>query len=202
MLTDVFECFRNMCIEIYELDLAHFLSAPGLSWQACLKKTELELQLITNVNMLLMIKKGIRGGISHAIHRYAKANNKYIIYYDENKEISYILYLDANNLYGWAMSQKMPVNDFKWVKNVFKIDKDIIKNYHEDSGKGYVLETDVEYPKNLRDLHSDLPFLPERMKIDKCDKFVCNLYDKKHYVVNIRLLKRALYHGVILKKVH
>ena len=104
-LADVFENFRNMCIEIYELDPTHFLSAPELAWQACLKKTEVELELITNVDMLLMIKKGIRGGICHAIHRYAKANNKHGINYDENNEISYILHLDANNLYGWAMSQ-------------------------------------------------------------------------------------------------
>ena len=73
-----------------------------------------------------MVEKGIRGGICHTIHRYAKANNKYMIYYDENKEISYILYLDANNLYGWAMSQKLPADGFKWVKNVSKIDKDFI----------------------------------------------------------------------------
>ena len=104
-LADVFENFRNMCIEIYEPDPAHFLSAPELAWQACLKKTEVELELITNVDMLLMIEKGIRGGICHAIDRYAKANNKHEINYDENNEISYILHLDANNLYGWAMSQ-------------------------------------------------------------------------------------------------
>ena len=110
LLADVFENFRNMCIKVYELDTAHFLSAPGLAWQACLKKTEVELKLITDVDMVLMIEKGIRGEICHTIHRYAKANNKYMIYYDENKEISYIPYLDANNLYGWAMSQKLPVD--------------------------------------------------------------------------------------------
>ena len=129
--------------------------------------------------MLLMIEKGIRGGICHAIHRYAKANNKYVIYYDENKEISYILYLDANNLYGWVMSQKLPIDGFKWVKDVSTINEDFIKNYGEVSDKGYILEVDVEYPKNLHDLHSDLPFLPEGMKIDKCNKLVCNLYYKK-----------------------
>ena len=120
------ENFRNICIEVYELDPAHFLSSPRLAWQACLKKTRVKLELLTDVDMLLMVEKGIRGGICHAIHRYAKANNKYMIYYDENKEISYILYLDANNLYGWAMSQKLPVNGFKWVKNVSKIDEDFI----------------------------------------------------------------------------
>ena len=100
------------------------------------------------------------------------------------------------------MSQKLPVDGFKWVKNVSKIDEDFIKNYDEDSDKGYIPEVVVEYPKNLHDLHSDLPFLPERMKTNKCNKLVCNLYDKKCFVVHIRSLKQALNHGLILKKVH
>ena len=116
MLADVFENFRNKCLEIYELDPAHFLSAPGLAWQACLKKTEVKLELLTNIDMLLMIKKGIRGGMCHAIHRYSKANNKYMENYDKNKKLSYIRYLDANNLYVRAMSQKLPVDGFKWKK--------------------------------------------------------------------------------------
>ena len=152
--------------------------------------------------MLLMIEKGIRGGICHAKHRYAKASNKYKIYYDESKEISYILYLDPKHLYGWAMSQKLPVNGFKWVKDVSKIDEDFIKNYDEDSDKGHILEIDVEYAKYFHDLHSDLPFLPERMQIDKCSKLVCDLYNKKNCVVHIRSLKQALNHGLILKEVH
>ena len=102
-----------------------------------------------------------------------------MIYHDKNKEILYILYLDANNLCGWGMSQRLPVNGFKWVKNVSKIDEDFIKNYDEDSDKGYILEVDIEYPKELHELHSDLPFLSERMKINKCGKLVCNMYDKK-----------------------
>ena len=155
LLADVLENFRNMCIKVNELDPAHFLSASGLAWQACLKKT---LELITNVDMLLMIEKRKRGRICHAIHRYAKANNKYMIYYDENKDISYILYLESNNLYGWAMSQKLPVVGFKFVNNVSKIDEDFIKSYDEDSDKGYILEVDVEYNKNLHE-HSDLTFL-------------------------------------------
>ena len=160
-----------------------------------------ELELITNVDMLLMTEKGIKDEICQAIHICAKPNNKYMIYHDENKEISYILYLDKNNLYGWAMSQNLPVDGFKWVKDVSKIDEDFIKNYDEDSDKGYILEVDVEYPKNLHNLHNDLPFLPERMKISKCNKLVWNLYDKKNYVVHIRSLKQAL-DGLILKKVH
>ena len=153
--------------------------------------------------MLLMVEEGIRGGICHAIHRHAKANNKYMKNYDKNKESSYIQYLDANNLYGWtAMSQKLPVNGFKWINDVTGIDEEFIRNYNEDSDKGYILEVDVKYPRKLHDLHNDLPFLPKRMKIDKCKKLVCNLRNKKKYVAHIRSLKQALNHGLKLKKFH
>ena len=113
LLADVFENFRNMCIKVYELDPPHFLTASELAWQACLKKTRVELELLTDANMLLMVREGIRGGMCHAIHRYAKANNKYIENYDEEEESAYISYFDANNLYEWAMSQKLSVKDFK-----------------------------------------------------------------------------------------
>ena len=202
LLADVFENFRNMCIKVYELDPAHFISAPGLAWKACFKKTDVELELLIDPDMLLMAENGTRGGICHAIHRYAKANNKYMKNYDENEESSFLEYLDANNLYGWAMSEPLPVNGFDWMKDLPKRDEHFIKNYDEDSDKGYVLDADVKYPKNLHDLHSDLPFLPKRMKIDKCNMLVCNLYDKKSYVVHIRSLKQALNYGLILKKVH
>ena len=123
--------------------------------------------------------------------------------YDEKEESSYIQYLDANNLYGSAMSQKLPVSGFKWEKDMSIFTAEFIKNYDEDSDKGYILEVDVKYlKKKLHDLHSDLPFSQERMKIDKCKKLVCNLYNKKKYVVHIRSLKQALNHGLILKKVH
>ena len=201
LLADVFNNFRNMCVKEYELDPAHFLSLPGLAWQACLKKTNIELELLTDYDMLLMVEEGIRGGICHSIHRYAKANNKYMKNYNINEESSYIQYLDANNLYGWAMSKKLPVNGFKWLDSN-KINKEFIKNYNENDKKGYILEVDVKYPKKLHDLHSDLPFLPERMEINKCKKLVCNLYDKKKYVVHIKPLKQALNHGLKLKKIH
>ena len=167
-----------------------------------LKKTNIKLELLTDYDMLLIVEEGIRGGICHAIHRHAKANNKYMKNYDKNKESSYIQYLNANRLYGWAMSQKLPVNGFKWVKNTSKIDKKFIKNYDEDGDKGYIFEVDVKYPRRLHDLHSDLPFLPKRMKIDKCKKLVCDLPNKKKYVVHIRSLKQALNYGLKLKKVH
>ena len=127
-----------------------------------------------------MVEEGIRGGTCHSIHRHTKANNKYIENYDENKESCYIQYLDANNLYGWAISQKLPVNGFKWVEDKSRIIEEFMKNYNENNNKGYILEVDVKYPKKLHDLHSDLPFLPKRMKIDKCKKLVCNLHNKKN----------------------
>ena len=174
LLADVFENF--------------FLSLPGLAWQACLKKTSIKLELLTDYDMLLMVEEGIRGGICHSIHRYAKANNKYLKNYNENEESSYIQYLDANNLYGWAMSQKLPVNGFKWLEDTSEINEEFIKNYDENN-KGYILEVDIKYPRKLHDLHSDLPFLPKRMNIDKCKKLVCNLHNKKNYVVHIKSLK-------------
>ena len=179
LLADVFESFRNTCLKVYELDPAHLLSLPGLAWQACLKKRNIKLELLTDYDMLLMVEEGIRGGICHSIHRHAKANEKYMKNYDENKESSYIQYLDANNLYGWAMSQKLPVNGFKWINDVSEINEEFITNYDENNDKGYILEVDVKYPRKLHDIHSDLPFLPKRMKINKCKKLVCNLLNKK-----------------------
>ena len=151
--------------------------------------------------MLLMVGTGIRGGICHAIHRYAKANNKYMKNYDKDMESSYLEYLDANSLYGLAMSQKVPVIGFQWVEELSQFKEDFIKNYDEDSNKGYFLEVDVEYPKKLFNPHMDLRFLPEREKIEKYNKFVCTIQDKKNYVVHIRALKQVLNHGLILKKV-
>ena len=152
LLADVFQNFRKTFLKVNELDPAQFLSASGLAWQAYLKNTT---------------------------HRYAKANNEYMKNYDENNDSSFLEYLDANNLYGWAMSEPQPVNGLEWLEDLSKIDEDFIKNYDKDREKGYILEVDVEYPKTLHDLHSDLPFLTERMKIKKCSKLLCNLYDKK-----------------------
>ena len=200
LLLDASENFRKKCIEIYKLDPDHSLSALGLAWQACLRKTKVKLELLKNNDMLMMVEKGIKGRICHAIYKYAKANNKYMKNYDKNIESSDLLCLDGNNLYGRVMSQTLPVNGFKWKKNIFKFDEDFIKNYDEDSIKGYILEVDVEYLKRLLNLRSDLPFLSERMKIKKCNKLVCNINGKENYVVHIRASKQALNHGSILKK--
>ena len=148
LLADVFENFRNTCIKVYEFDPAHFLSLPGLAWQACLKNTNIKLELLTDYDVLLMVEEGKRGGICNSIHRHARGNNKYMKNYDENKESSYIQYLGTNNLYGWAMSQKLPVNGFKWINDVTEINAEFIKNYDENSDKGYILEVDAKYQKN------------------------------------------------------
>ena len=202
LLADVFESFRDKCIEIYEFDPACFLSAPGLAWQARLKKTEIKLELLTDNDMLLMFEKGIRGGMCQVWDHYAKANNKYLNNHDKSKEPSYAEYLDANNLYGWAMSKKLPVRGFKRLDNLSMFTEEFMKSYDENGNKGYILEVDVEYPKKLCSVHSDLPFLPERMKINKCEKLVCNTHNKENYIIHIVLLKQALKHGLILSKVH
>ena len=172
MLGNVFENFRNKFIEIYELGSAHFLSAPRLAWQTCLKKTEAKLKLLTDIDILLVFEKGTIGGICHSIHRHAKENNKYMKNFDKTIELSILMYLCANNLYGWAMFHKLPVNGFKWKKNVPKFDKEFVKNYDEDSNKGYIFEVDVKYPKDLHNLHSNLPFLSDGMKILKNAIFI------------------------------
>ena len=172
LLADVFENFRNMCLQIYELYPVYSVSAPGLAWQACLKKTGVKLELLTDYDMILMIEKGIRGGICQATHRYAKANNKYMKSYNKNIESSYIEYLDANNLYGWGMSQTLPVKGFRWVEDLSQFNEDFIKKYDENIYVGYFLEVDIDYPKELFNLHKDLPFLPERKKVEKVEKLI------------------------------
>ena len=126
LLADVFENFRNKCIEKYELGPAHFLSAPRLEWQVCLKKTSKELELLTNPDMLLTFEDGTRGVMCNAIHRYAKASNKYMKNYNKNVKSSFLEYLEANNLYGWATSKKLPVGEFELI-NPENYTKDIIK---------------------------------------------------------------------------
>ena len=141
-----------------------------------------------------MTEKGIRGGICQSTYRYAKANNKYMKNYNKNIESSYIEYLDANNLCGWAMSQKLPVNDFKWVKQeeLSNLKEDFIKNYDENGNIGYFFEVDIDYLKELLNLHKDLPFLPESKKVNKVEKLICSIEDKNKYVIYIRVLKQAL----------
>ena len=129
--------------------------------------------------MFLTYEQGIRGGICNKVYSYAEANNKYMKNYDKNKESSFLMHVDENNLYGWAMSKKLPVDGFKWVDDLSVFTEDFIKNYDEEGDVGYLLVVDIEYPKTLRILHSDLPFLPEKMKTNKFPKLVCNVTDKE-----------------------
>ena len=164
LLSDVFENFRKTCIQYYKLDPCHYFTSPGLSWDSMLKMTNIKLELMTDINMFQFIEKGMRGGISYIANRYGKANNKYMKEHDKNIPSKYIMYLDANNLYGWAMSQYLPTGCFKWMteKQINKID---LTKYEENSGKGIILEVDLEYPKELHDLHNDYPLGAEKVKV-------------------------------------
>ena len=167
LVADLFENFRNKCNKIYELDPAHFFVCTWTRMANLFKKdkSKVKIELLTNIDMLLIVEKGTGGGIWHLIHQYVKTNNEYMKSYDKDMESSYLEYLDVNNLHGWALSQKRPVNGFEWVEELSQFREDFIKFFEQDSNKGYFLEVDVEYPKNSLSLHSDLLFLPERNKI-------------------------------------
>ena len=181
------------------MDPAHFYTAPGLAWKACLKKTGIRLKLLLDPDMLLMFERGIRGGITQSVHRWAQANNPYMgSEYDPSKPTRYLQYLDANNLYGWAMSQPLPTGGFHWVD----IHPDEIEELVNHGDKGYLLEVDVAYPRELHDHHNNLPFMCGRMNINGVEKLVPNLYYKRRYVIHIRALDQALKHGLILERIH
>ena len=184
-----------------ELRFRHssFLYGSGLAWKACLKKTKIRLELLLDPDMLFMFERGIRGGITQSVHRWAKANNPYMgPKFNPNEKVNYLQYLDANNLYGWAMSQPFPTGGFKWTK----VKPEEISRLAKLKDKGYLLEVDVKYPKKLHDFHNNLPFMCEKLKINGVEKLVPNIYDKKKYVIHIRALDQALKHGLVLEKIH
>ena len=186
LLADVFEAFREVCLKNYRLDPAHFYTAPGMAWKPCLKKTRIRLELLLDPNMLLMFKRGIRGGITQSVHRWAKANNPYMgSQFNPDEKTNYLQYLDANNLYGWAMSQPLPTGKLNWVE----VKPNEIRRLVKRKDKGYLLEVNVKYPKEL---HDDLPFMCERMRINGVEKLIPNLFDKRKYVIHIRALDQAL----------
>ena len=188
LLADVFENFRKTSLKYYKLDPCHYYTVPGLAWDACLKVTKQELQLLTDYDMLMMFEKGIRGRITHISKRYAEANNKYMKDFDKTKPSTFIPYLDANSLYGWAMAQKLPTHGFKWID----VDKTSVLKLLEkkDTNQGYIFEVDLDYPKSLWKSHNDYPLAPERVKIDKTDKLICSFLPKKHYVLHYKNLKQ------------
>ena len=149
--------------------------------------------------MLLMFVQVIRGGITQAVHKYASANNKYMgAKFDSNEDTTYLQYLDANNLYGWAMSRPLPTGRFKWVD----VNPNEISELATRTDKGYLLDVDVSYPKELHNPHNDLPFMCERMEINGVEKLVPNLRDKKNYVIHIQALNQMLQHGLRLDGIH
>ena len=221
LLADVFENFRKTCLKYYKLDPCHYFTSPGLSWDAMLKMTNIKLELMTDIDMFQFIEKGLRGGISYIANRYGKANNKYMKKYDEKAPSKYIMYLDANNLYGWAMSQYLPTGRFRWMTQK-QIDKIDLAKYKEDSDKGIILEVDLKYPKELHDLHNDYPLAAEKIKVtndmlseycknisDKYNistglvhKLIPTLSNKKNYVLHYRNLQLYLSLGLKLDKIH
>ena len=207
-MADVFENFRKTCLKHYNLDPAHYYTSPGLAWDACLKETGQELELLHDYDMLMMFEKGIRGGISHISKRYAEANNKYMKNYDPDEPSTYIQYLDANNLYGWAMSQLLPTHGFKWMRDLTKETvMDILEKANHSminprTKKGYIFEVDLEYPPNLWSLHNDYPLAPEKMIVNGVEKLICHFKPRKNYVVHYRNLRQYLEMGMRLTAVH
>ena len=221
LLADIFENFRKTCLEYYKLDPCHYFTSPGLSWDAMLKMTDIKLELMTDIDMFQFIEKGMRGGISYIANRYGKGNNKYIKSYDKTKPSKYIMYLDANNLYGWAMSQYLPTGGFRWMteKQISKLD---LAKYNENSKKGLILEVDLEYPKELHNLYNDYPLSAERVCVNKdmlsgyckkittkynistglVQKLIPTLKNKEKYVLHYRNLQLYTDLGLKVTKVH
>ena len=198
LLADVMENYRDVCMENYGLDPLWYYTAPGLAWDAALKISNIKLELLTDPNMYLMVEAGIRGGISTITKRYAKVNNPYMDY-NSGEKMNYIMYLDANNLYGWAMSEPLPVDGFKWLS---PCELPHWKYITSKDGVGCILEVDLEYPGELHDMHSEYPLAPESLKINNVDKLIPNLQNKTKYTLHYKNLQQYLGLGMVLKKVH
>ena len=207
LLADVLENFRKTCLKHYKLDPAHYYTSPGLAWDACLKTTGQHLQLLHDYDMLMMFERGIRGGITHISKRYAEANNKYMKNYDPEKKSTFIQYLDANNLYGWAMSQNLPTHGFKWMKDITveKVNEILEKinfSMSNTGKKGYIFEVDLKYPEHLWDEHNDYPLAPELMKVNGVEKLICHFKTRKNYIIHYRALRQCLELGMKITAVH
>ena len=218
LLADVFEKFIKACLDYYGLHPCNYFSSPGLTWDAMLKMTGIELELISDIGMHLFIEKGIRSGTSHIAKRPSKANNKYMKCYDSSKLIAY---LDGNNLYGWAMIQFLSYGGFKWL-NKKEINDYCLNSISENSSIGYMLEVDLEYPSKLHDLHNYYALALQKLeisqnmlskycsdiadeygiKIGSVNKLIPNLSNKSKYVVHCRNLQLYLSLGMKFTKVH
>ena len=202
LVADVFENFRDTALKIDKLEPTYYLSAPCLSSQSCLKKTGITLELLTDENNFLLYEKGIRGGMCNVAQKYAVATNKYMKNYDNTKDSLFIEYIDANNLFGWAMCKKLLIDDFMKEQDLSIFIDDFIKNYNKKSDKGYLFNVDINSLQEIRELHVDLPFLSAKIQVNKVNKLVAKVHDKNNYVVHVYALKQALNHGLVLKKVH
>ena len=205
LLTNVFESFRSVCLSNYGLDPAHFYTAPGLAWKACIIKTGVNLELLKDPDMLLMFERGIRGGITQSVHRWAIANNPYTNTIHLNQLNTFntwmlIIYTvgQCHNLYLLEEFKCIDVRENKVEPK--KMVETLAKN--SKWGYGYLLEVDVEYPRELHNHHNDLPFLCEKIKVNGVEKLVPNLYDKEKNVIHVKALKQALDHGLVLKEIH
>ena len=209
LLCDIFERFRSHCHKIYKIDPAHCYTAPSLAFNAMLKTVKRPLPLLTDYNKLLMIESGIRGGFCNVSKRHVVASNRYTSR-DPNIDglpENYLLYIDANNLYGWSMSQYFPDGNFEWVKtsNLFSL-RNKIPTHPDDAAYGYILEVDLEIPNHLHDKFSDFPLCPENLattsKKNGPRKLIASLHKKTRYVLHYAYLKTVLEQGVRLVKVH
>ncbi|GFY35840.1 uncharacterized protein TNCV_4842161 [Trichonephila clavipes] len=179
-------------MQTYKLDPCWYFTTPALSWDAMLLHTKVAIELFTDYDMLLFIEKGVRGGISQCCNRYAIANNRYMSNFNPDDEIKYLMYLDANNLYGYAMSKYLPLKDFVWSDNDLT-EQDIL-NLSDESDVGYILEVDLEYPSDLHDKHSDFPLAPENKPPPNCKepRLLTTLEPKTKYVLHYSNLKLYL----------
>ncbi|XP_074034142.1 uncharacterized protein [Leptinotarsa decemlineata] len=199
LLADVFENFREIDLKTYGLDPAWYYTMPGYTWDCMLKYTGCKLQISKDVDMVMFVEKGIRGGISVCCNRYSEANNQYMPSYDPTKQFKYLMYFYVNNLYGWAMSEFLPYGGFEWTDT--NID---VTQIPDDNPEGYILQVDLEYPAHLHDSHKDFPFCPEHRTPpnSKLKKLMPTLHNKYEYTLHYRNLKQALEHGLILRKIH
>lgn len=203
LLCDIFENFRNTCLRHYKLDPAYYVTASSLTWDAMLLYTGVRLELISHLEIYEFLEKGIRGGLAQCSLRNAVANNKYLSDFDKTQPSTFLVYLDCNNLYGFALSKKIPISDFRLL-SATEIDNLDIESISDESDFGYILEVDLAYPEYLHNAHSDLPFAVEKFTPPgaKNPKLIANLYDKFNYVIHYVHLKECLKNGLIIRKIH
>lgn len=204
LLTDIFEKYRRVCLTTYGLDPANFYTSPGFAWECMLKITDVKLDLLTDIDMILFVERAVRGGIVQVTHRHALANNHLLPNYNSNEPESYIMYFDAVNLYGWAMSQPLPHKEFTWVTATDL--QDIFQHLSLETSScdeyGYIFEVSLRYPNSLHRSHSDLPLLPHHLNVSKSKKLMCTLFDKEKYILHYTNLLQAVQLGIEITHFH